>query len=73
MNGEIAVISIHLFPNGMYVECEDTGTGGFIPAGDGNVLCDFINDVQSVCDPDARFEITDKGREMLDKLNNETI
>lgn len=65
MNGEIATIQLHLFPNGMYVECEETEDGKFIPAGDIRPLLEFINDVQDVCDPDATFTITEKGEKRL--------
>ena len=43
MRGEMAIINIHLFPNGMYVECEDIDDAKFIPEGDIQPLIDFIN------------------------------
>lgn len=67
MNGEIATIQLHLFPNGIYAECEDTEDGKFIPAGDGNALCEFVNKVQDICDPNATFTLTEKGKNMLKK------
>lgn len=68
MKGEIATISIHLFPKGMYVECEDVDNAMFIPEGDIQPLIDFINEVSVVTDPNARFEITEKGRQYLKQL-----
>lgn len=72
MRGELAEISIHLFSNGMYVECEEIDDAKFIPAGDLQPLVDFINEVSSFTDPNARFTITEKGKMHVEKLNNET-
>lgn len=72
MRGQLAEISIHLFPNGMYVECEETDDAKFIPQGDIQPLIDFINDVSAFTDPDARFALTEKGKAHVKKLNNDT-
>lgn len=72
MRGQLAEISIHLFPNGMYVECEEIDDAKFIPQGDIEPLVDFINEVSALTDPDATFQITEKGREHVEKLNNNT-
>ncbi len=72
MRGELAEISIHLFPNGMYVECEEIDDAKFIPQGDIQPLVDFINEVSAFTDPNATFQITGKGREHVKKLNNNT-
>ena len=37
----------------------------FIPRGDGDKIIDFLNDVEDVCNPDATFTLTEKGREHL--------
>lgn len=68
MKGEIATITIHLFPNGMYVESEDTGDGKFIPEGDIQPLIDFINEVQDFTDPNTRFALTEKGKQIAKEL-----
>lgn len=65
MNGEYAVITLHLFRHGIYAECDDVNDGTFIKAGDGQGIVDFVNQVDSICHPDTTFTITDKGREML--------
>lgn len=67
MKGEIATIQLHLFLNGMYVECEDTDDGEFIPIGNMKPLCEFINKVQEECDPDATYSLTEKGLRMLNQ------
>lgn len=66
MNGEIATIQLHLFPNGIYAECEETEDGTFIPIGDMKPLCEFINKVQGDCDPDATFVLTEKGKKIAE-------
>ncbi len=72
MNGETALIKIHLFPNGMYVECEALEDGKFIPLGDAKPLLDFINDVQEFYDPDTVFMLTEKGKKMLEEPDKDT-
>lgn len=61
MTGEYATIVLHLIPGGIYAECEDTDAGVMINKGDGNSIMQFINDVEGACDPDATFELTEKG------------
>lgn len=61
-----ATITLELFKSGMRVSCEDINDETFIARGDGNALIDFINNVDEICDPDATFELTDKGREYLE-------
>lgn len=68
MKGEMATISIHLFPKGMYVECENIDSAIFMPEGDIQPLVDFINEVSAFTDPSAQFEITEKGRQFLKQL-----
>lgn len=68
MRGEMATINIHLFPNGMYVECEDIDDAKFIPEGDIQPLIDFINEVSDFTDPNARFALTEKGKQKVKEL-----
>ena len=66
-----ATIVLELYKSGIKASCEDCDSEEFIPRGNGNKLMDFINEVDDICHPDARFEITEKGREHLKKLLNE--
>lgn len=68
MKSEVATISIHLFPKGMYVECENIDSAIFMPEGDIQPLVDFINEVSAFTAPNAQFEITEKGRQFLKQL-----
>lgn len=65
MTGEYATIVLHLLPGGIYAECEDTDAGVMIGKGDGNSIMQFINNVEDMCDPEATFELTEKGRAMV--------
>lgn len=72
MTGEYATIVLHLIPGGIYAECEDTDAGVMINKGDGNSIMQFINDVEDACDPDATFELTEKGLAMAaDKFEDQ--
>ena len=68
MRGEMATVNIHLFPNGMYVECDDIDDAKFIPEGDIQPLIDFINEVSGLTDPNARFALTEKGKQKIKEL-----
>lgn len=71
MNGELATIQLHLFPTGIYAECERTGSGEFIPIGDMKPLVDFINMVQEMSDPETKYAITEEGLEFLKQLEED--
>lgn len=68
MKGELAEIKLHLFPNGMYVECDDIDDAEFIPECNIQPLVDFINDAQALTSPDTRFTLTEKGKQHLEQL-----
>ncbi len=68
MTGEIAEIKIHLFENGMFVECEDTGDGRFIPKHDLKPLVDLINEVESSLT--GVFTLTEYGKQYLANEGN---
>ena len=63
MTGEIAEIKLHLFDNGMFVECEDTGDGKFIIKGDLRPLVDLINEVSNTMS--GVFQITEEERKEI--------
>ena len=63
-----ATIKLELRKAGIIASCEDTQEEAFIKRGDGNALMDFINNVEDICDPEATFTLTDKGREYLKHL-----
>lgn len=63
-----ANINLELFKSGIHLTCEETGEDEFIPRGNGNMLMDIINHIEEICDPDAIFTLTEKGKEFLEKL-----
>ena len=63
-----AIITLELYNSGIHFVCDDTGDDDFIPRGDGNKLMELINNVQNLTDPDARFTLTEKGKEYLKRL-----
>lgn len=63
-----ATIKLELRKAGIIATCEDIEEEVFIKHGDGNALIDFINNVEDICDPEATFQITEKGREYLKSL-----
>lgn len=65
-----ATIVLELFKSGMHVTCEETETDEFVPAGDGDKILDIINEIDDICDPDATFVITEKGKAYLEELKN---
>lgn len=74
--GKFATITLELFKKGIRAYCEELSEDGdefeeFIPRGDGQALMDFINEVEGYCHPDARFSITEKGRQSLDRLRTD--
>lgn len=67
-----ATITLELFKSGIHATCEDTGDDEFIPAGDGNKLIDFINEVDELTNPDATFTLTEKGKEYARRLREDS-
>jgi hypothetical protein len=63
-----ATIVLELFKSGMHVTCEEAEIDEFVPAEDGNKLMDIIDDIDDICNPDARFVITEEGKAFLEKL-----
>lgn len=61
--GKYATITLEMYKKGMKFTCEDIELEEFIPTGDGNMLMDLLNEVAEVCDPDATFQLTEKGEE----------
>lgn len=55
-------ITLELFKSGIHLMCEDTGHDEFIPHGDGNELMKYINQIEDITDPDATWELTEKGK-----------
>lgn len=69
MTGEIAEIKLHLYDNGMFVECEDTGDGKFIVKGDLTQLVDLINDVSNTLS--GVFQITEEERKEIEEYEGD--
>lgn len=67
--GKYATITLELYKNGIMISCEDIGDDEFIEHGNGNKIMDFINHVEDICDPDARFELTEEGLKYVEELN----
>ena len=65
-----ATIVLELHKAGIVASCEDIEKEEFIKLGDGNALMAFINDVEDICDPDATFRLTEKGRKVLEALDS---
>lgn len=63
-----AKINLELFKSGIHLTCEDTGEDEFIPKGNGDMLLDIINEIDALCNPDAIFTLTEKGKEYVEKL-----
>lgn len=63
-----AKINLELFKSGIHLTCEDTGEDEFIPTGNGDMLLDIINEIDALCNPDATFTLTEKGKEFVEKL-----
>lgn len=69
MTGEIAEIKLHLYDNGMFVECEDTGDGKFIVKGDLTQLVDLINDVSNTLS--GVFQIAEEQRKEIEEYEGD--
>ena len=65
-----ATIKLEMFKSGMHVTCEETEHDEFVPAGDGNKLMDILNEIDDLCNPDATFVVTEKGKEHLEQLKD---
>ena len=63
-----ANINLELFKSGIHLTCEDTDEDEFIPKGNGDMLMDIINEIDALCNPDAIFTLTEKGKEYVEKL-----
>lgn len=63
-----ASIKIDIYDEGLRFKCEDIGKDVFIKAGDAENLLKELNLVCDICDPDARFTLTEKGKEYLKQL-----
>ena len=68
-----AVITLEVYNSGIHFMCDDIDEDDFIPIGDGNKLIELINKVQYETDPNATFALTEKGKELLNKLENEDM
>ena len=66
-----ATITLKLFKGGILFDCEEADISDVIPYGNGNRLMELLNEVEEICDPDATFEITEEGRQYLQKLKDE--
>lgn len=73
MTGENATAIFHFFDNGIYIECEDLDIGKFVTKGDGNAIMDILNDIDNFTDPNTTFKLTEKGKELLNKLNKDKV
>lgn len=74
--GKFATIRLELFKAGIRAVCDDLSDEDetyeeFIARGDGDALLDFINEVEGVCDPEARFALTEKGKKSVERLRKE--
>ena len=63
-----AEIKLDLFKAGIHLVCEDADIDVFIEKGDGDKLVGTINEIEEICDPDVKYSLTDKGRELLKQL-----
>lgn len=63
-----ASITIDIYDEGLRFKCDDIGKDIFIKAGDAETLLNELNRVCDICDPEARFSLTEKGREYLKQL-----
>ena len=73
--GKFATITLDLYKKGIRAYCEELSEDGedyeeFIPRGDGQALMDFINSVEDICHPEARFSLTEKGKEEYERMRN---
>ena len=64
-----ATITLELFKSGIHLSCEETGTDEFIPNGDGNKLMEILNNIQDITDPDTRWGLTEKGKRLVQLLD----
>lgn len=64
-----ATITLELFKSGIHLSCEETDTDEFIPNGDGNKLMEILNNIQDITDPDARWGLTEKGKRLVQLLD----
>ena len=67
MNQKIAEITITLYQRGLLAKCEEMDMEALCT--NGNELMDFLNEVQSVTDPDTVYKLTDKGKEVAKILD----
>lgn len=68
-----ANIKLELFKSGIHLTCEETGHDEFIQSGDGNRLIELINEIDEATDPDVIYSITDKGKEILNIMEEEGL
>lgn len=68
-----AVITLELYNSGIHFICDDTGHDDFISKGDADHLVELINEVDMYTDPNTVFKLTEKGKELLNKLENEDM
>lgn len=71
MTGENTTAIFHFFDNGIYIECKDLDIGKFVSKGNGNAIMDILNDIDDCTNSTTTFELTEKGKEIVDKLDNE--
>ena len=74
--GKFATITLDLYKKGIRAYCEELSEDGdeyeeFIPRGDGQALMDFINEVDTFCNPETKFKLTEKGRKEAEKLKRQ--
>lgn len=68
-----ARIILDMYDTGLHLTCEETGHDEIIPKGNGNKLMDILNEIADVTDPDARFELTEKGKYLANLMDNEGL
>lgn len=69
MIGEYASATLHFYKSGIFIECKELDIGEFIPKGNGNMLMSVLNDIEDCTNPEAKYIITEKGKELLKELN----
>ena len=68
-----ATIILDMYKSGIHLTCEDTDHDVFIPHGDGNALMKELNAIYDVTDPDATWELTEKGKRVEYLMDNKNL
>jgi hypothetical protein len=64
---QYATITLEVHKSGIRVTCKEIeGIDEFVNRGDEERLLKVINAINHVCDPEARFSLTDKGKKLTE-------